>query len=179
MTTRTPIAVLALLAVGAEACIHADVHTTPVNAPLATAPTHDEELGQRVSPEQRWLLTDPRAIEDLGGTTFGEKEITEFWTRKGWRLTKREERYLSEVGGLMNAAVVSRVSRWSTCPFAPVYQTLKTVTVLGQTVPAFHEFYLDADAGSGKLAIGTPRFKRTSDYEEEHPDGHVDAPAAH
>lgn len=159
-------------------CVHTDVHPVqPSVTPLATVTKPDEELGATITNDQRWVLSDPRSVGDLEGTAFGEREITEFWTRKGWRLTRREERFLADVGELAKTGVVTRVSRWATCPFAPVYQTLKSVTVLGQSIPAFHEFYLDTDAGSDKLELGTPRFKRTSDYAEDHADGHVDSPS--
>lgn len=160
-------------------CVHTDVHPVPADAPVAAGPKVDEELGATITSDQRWILSDARSVADLQGTTFGEREITEFWTRKGWRLTRREERYLTDINTLTKAGVVTRVSRWATCPFAPVYQTLKTVNVLGQTIPPFHEFYLDVDAGSDKLELGTPRFKRTGSYSEDHEDGHVDAPSAH
>ena len=44
--------------------------------------------GRRIARDERWILSHPDAIAKLAESAFGEREIEEFWTRKGWRLTK-------------------------------------------------------------------------------------------
>lgn len=135
--------------------------------------------GRQVSKDERWILTEPDALRDLKGTKFGEQEIREFWARKGWRTTPREERYLAQTAAFMKDSGISIVSRWSTCPFAPVYQTLRPVAVLDVPMEKGTEFYLEMNDDEDELKVGSPRFKRTSGYEEEHDEGHVSDPSKH
>ena len=128
--------------------------------------------GRRVSTAERWMLTDPKAIGELENTTFGEREITEFWARKGWRLTKREEWYLAEVAALVERGALTPISRWNTCPFPIVYQTLERVSVAGAIIERGHEFVLEFDDDEDHLRIGEPRFARAADYVEDHDGGH-------
>ena len=71
------------------------------------------------------------------------------------------------------------MSRWSTCPFDPVYQTLQPVSILDVAIDRGHEFHLNMDENQDELVLGTPRFRRVSTYEEEHEDGHVSDPSGH
>jgi hypothetical protein len=129
--------------------------------------------GRQIPHEERWFLTEPDAVRDLKGTKFGEQEIREFWTRKAWRTTPREERYVAQCAQLKKEGAISVVSRWSTCPFDPVWQTLQPVSILDIAIDRGHEFHLNMDENEDDLTLGTPRFRRVSGYEEEHEEGHV------
>lgn len=134
--------------------------------------------GRQISKEERWCLSEADAIHDLKGTKFGEQEIREFWTLKGWRTTPREERYLAQCAALKKTGAISVASRWSTCPFDPVWQTHEPVSVLDTPIAAGSEFHLTMDENEDKFDLGTPRFRRTRGYEEEHEGGHVSDPSA-
>ncbi|MEZ0230107.1 MAG: hypothetical protein ACAI25_15905 [Planctomycetota bacterium] len=135
--------------------------------------------GRQIAKDDRWFLTDVDAARDLKGTKFGEQEIREFWARKGWRTTPREERYIAQTNALLKDGGISVISRWSTCPFAPVFQTIRPVAVLDQAFEKGTEFYLEMNDDEDELKVGSPRFKRTSGYEEEHEEGHVSDPSKH
>lgn len=133
----------------------------------------DPVPGEKIDPSSRWALSDRAAVTQLSGTQFGEQEITEFWTRKGWRMTKREELYLAQVTELEAGGALTPVSRWSGCPYATVYQALQRVEVLGTMIDRGHEFILEMDQHDDRLIVGTPRFSRTTGYVEDHAEGHV------
>lgn len=122
--------------------------------------------------EDRWFMSEEQAIKDLKDTKFGEQEINEFWLRKNWRTTPMEERYLAQCAALRRDKAISVVSRWSTCPFDAAYQTHEDVTILDRHLPRGTEFHLNMDEGEDTLQVGTPRFRRTQQYEEEHEEGH-------
>lgn len=142
---------------------------------LADAPAllGESLVGRKIPREDRWFLADAQARRDLEGKPFGEQEIVEFWTRKGWRTTALEERYFAQCKALVEDGSITAVSRWSTCPFDPVYQTLRPVNVLDTAISARHEFHLDMDENRDEITLGSPRFRRTDGYEEEHEEGHV------
>lgn len=145
-----------------------------VGGSVAAVPaTPDPVFGEKIDPSRRWALSDRVAVGQLSGTEFGEQEITEFWTRKGWRMTKREELYLAQVAELEEAGALTPVSRWSGCPYATVYQALQRVDVLGTVIDRGHEFILETDQHDDRLLVGTPRFSRASGYVEDHAEGHV------
>ena len=129
---------------------------------------------REVRPEDRRFMSEERAIKDLKDTKFGEQEINEFWLRKNWRTTPLEERYLAQCAALLRDKSISVVSRWATCPFDAAYQTHEPVTILDRSLPRGTEFHLNMDEGQDTLDIGTPRFRRTQQYEEEHEEGHGD-----
>ena len=133
-------------------------------------------LGRKFSFDERWALTDPKSRKDLEGTKFGEQEIKEFWTRKGWRLTQREEAYFARTEQLFKAGQLTIVSRWYQVPYSPVYQTLEPVTLLGVTIPPQTEFWLEPCENADKVFMGNPRFARSGKYSEEH-EGHLDEQA--
>lgn len=133
-------------------------------------------LGRRYAFDERWSLTDPKARKDLEGTKFGEQEIKEFWTRKGWRLTEREEQYFAKTEQLYKEGQLTIVSRWYQVPYSPVYQTLEPVTLLGVTIPPQTEFWLEPCENADKVFMGNPRFARGEKYSEEH-EGHFDGQA--
>jgi len=135
--------------------------------------------GRQIPRDERWCLTEPDAVRDLRGTKFGEQEIREFWTRKAWRTTPREERYLAQCERFVKEGAISVVSRWSTCPFDPVYQTLSPISLLDIAIDRGHEFHLEMNENEDELQVGKPRFKRVSGYEEEHEEGHVSDPSRH
>jgi hypothetical protein len=134
-------------------------------------------VGRQIPRDDRWMLTEPDAVRDLKGTKFGEQEIREFWTRKAWRTTPREERYLAQCEAYMKDGSISVVSRWSTCPFDPVYQTLRPVSILDVPMDKGTEFHLEMNENEDDLQVGSPRFRRTAGYEEEHEEGHVSDPS--
>lgn len=128
--------------------------------------------GRQVADADRWFLSDPAAAAELQATRFGETEIRYFWTEKKWRTTPREERYLAECGRLVQKGAIAATTRWSTCPFSPVYTTREPITILGVPIPARHEFHLEMDDNKDELQIGRPTFRRAAGYEEEHEGGH-------
>ena len=131
------------------------------------------EPGQKFDPEHRWDIADPIAIKKLQGTPFGEQEINEFWVRKGWRLTKHEERYLATVAELVRQAKITKISHWGQTPFEPIYQTLQRITIEGVTIEPQTEFRMDFNENQDELKVAHPRFLRINEYEEEH-QGHSD-----
>ena len=170
---------LVAVAVGLGGCARHDHHTR-LGGDRRADEAHDRHglpsltpvPGRRISMDERWILTDPKAVAELQGTKWGEQEITEFWTRKGWRLTQREERYLAEVESLVARGVLTPVTRWTSCPYSVVYQTLDRVVVLDVAIQRGHEFLLELDDDDDHLKIAEPRFTRTSDYPEDHETGH-------
>lgn len=151
------------------------VRTPASDLPATSGPK--DEPGRIVAEDERWLLSDAQSIKDLRDTAFGEKEIREFWTRKGWRLTKREERYFAEVQALVEEGAISPTSRWAKVPFSPIYQALRQVKVLGVPVQRMQEFWLEPCENEDEIHLGNPRFKRAHGYEEEHDDGHATDPS--
>lgn len=139
----------------------------------AVPATPDPVPGEKIDPSRRWALSDRAAVAQLSGTEFGEQEIAEFWARKGWRMTKREELYVAQVAELEAAGALTPISRWSGCPYATVYQTLQRVEVLGTMIDRGHEFILEMDQHDDRLLVGNPRFSRTSGYVEDHAEGHM------
>jgi hypothetical protein len=151
-------------------------HTVAAAVP-ASALAPDIEPGRQVSESDRWMIASGQARKDLEGTTFGEQEITEFWTRKGWRLTKKEERYLMEIEVLVKSGAVAPISRWAKTPFSPCYQALRPLKIMGVTISRGQEFYLDMNEHEDDLKLGSPRFRRAHSYEEAHDDGHASDPS--
>lgn len=135
--------------------------------------------GRTIPHEERWFLSEPDAVRDLRNTKFGEMEIKEFWVRKAWRTTPREERYLAQCAALKAEGAISVVSRWSTTPFDPVWQTLQPVVILDTPMDRGTEFHLTMDENHDELQVGSPRFRRTSGYQEDHEEGHVGDPSEH
>jgi hypothetical protein len=135
--------------------------------------------GRLIPQEERWFMSDPDAVRDLRNTQFGEQEIREFWVRKAWRTTPKEERYLAQTGALKKEGHISVVSRWSTTPFDAVYQTLQPVVILDVPMGRGTEFHLNMDENHDELDVGNPRFRRTSGYQEDHEEGHVGDPSGH
>jgi hypothetical protein len=152
-------------------------HSTVAAAVPASAVAPDIEPGRQVSQGDRWNLTSAQARKDLEGTVFGEQEISEFWTRKGWRLTKKEERYIMEIEVLVKSGSAAPLSRWAQTPFSSVYQALRPLKVMGVMVQRGQEFYLDMNEHEDDLKLGSPRFRRASGYEEAHEDGHHTDPS--
>ena len=130
------------------------------------------EPGRKVSEAERWFLSDARARRDLEGTPFGEQEIREFWLRKGWQMTKREEQYQADVKRLLQEGRIEYVSRWAVCPYTPVYRALAQITVMGTNVHRLQEFHFEMCENENELQLGTPRFTRVKTYQEDHEDGH-------
>ncbi len=71
------------------------------------------------------------------------------------------------------------MSRWSTCPYDPVYQTLAPVNILDTPLERGTEFHLNMDENEDEMQVGSPRFRRTSGYQEDHEEGHVSDPSGH
>ena len=134
-----------------------------------------DATGRTLTKEDRWSITEPDARRELSGTQFGEKEINDFWKRKAWRTTPREERYFAQCEHLVKEGAIAPITRWSTCPFLPVYQTLQPVTILDRSLEKGHEFCLFMDDNKDELLLGTPRFRRTDKFEEDDDDteGHA------
>lgn len=170
---------LAALASALLGCARHDHHTR-LSGDGSRTETHDRHglpslppiPGRHISTDERWRFSDPKAVAELQGTKWGEQEISEFWARKGWRLTRREERYLAEVESLVARGVLTPITRWTSCPYSTVYQTLDRVVVLDVVIERGHEFLLELDDDDDHLKIAEPRFSRTSDYAEDHESGH-------
>lgn len=133
--------------------------------------------GRQIPQEERWFMSEPDAVRELKNTKFGEQEIREFWVRKAWRTTPQEERYLAQCAALKKDGAISAVSRWSSTPFDAVYQTLQPVVILDRPMDRGTEFHLNMDENEDELQVGTPRFRRTSGYQEDHEEGHVGDPS--
>ena len=165
-------------------CVAPHAHAVGDSSPHAVNATHDRHglpalrpiPGRRISHDERWSITMERPRKELEGTQFGEQEIEEFWKRKGWRLTQREERYFDEVRALEQQGLVTQITAWSTCPFTVVYQTLDQVRILDTIIPRGHEFILELDDDDDHLKVAEPRFSRTAAYSDDHEEGH--GPAA-
>lgn len=155
----------------ASGCAREDGTRRETSGPVT--PQKESPFGRKVSKDERWAFSDPKAVQDLQGTPFGEQEIDEFWTRKGWKLTKREEAYLALLDALTRDGYVTKISRWAKCPYNPVYQALVPIDVLGVHVRPGQEFNLDMCDADAELKLGTPRFARAKGYEEDHAEGHA------
>jgi hypothetical protein len=131
------------------------------------------EPGRKFEPEQRWDLSEEAAVRKLKGTPFGEQEITEFWTRKGWRLTKKEERYMSTVDTLAAEGKIKKTAHWSQTPFNGVYETQEALTIEGTRIAEHTEFWMEFCENEDEIHVGAPYFRRIAGYQEEH-QGHAD-----
>ena len=163
--------VVLLAAAGTASC----ANESPLHEPASPGSKNSIQVepGQKFDAEHRWEIADPIAIRKLQGTPFGEQEIKEFWDRKGWRLTKHEERYLGMVAELVRQGKVTKISHWGQTPFEPIYQTLQRVTIEGVTIEPQTEFRMDFNENTDELKVGHPRFLRIKEYEEAH-EGHSD-----
>jgi hypothetical protein len=131
------------------------------------------ELGRAVSEDERWTLTDAKAKKQLVGTEFGEREIRWYWKRKGWHMTKMEEKYGAEVEALLAAGDIIEMAPWYVCPYGPVFQAIRATTVMGKPVQRMQEFYFDGCENDDELLLGNPRFKR-ADYQADHDESFSD-----
>jgi hypothetical protein len=53
------------------------------------------------------------------------------------------------------------------------------VVILDRPFERGHEFRLNMDENEDELVVGSPRFRRTSGYQEDHEEGHVGNPSEH
>lgn len=143
---------------------------------MASPPKKDEP-GRKVSEAERWAISDPQSVKDLQGTPFGEREIREFWTRKGWRMTKSEEKYLAETKELAARGSIVAVSRWATCPYTTVYRAKEPTKVMGIAVDPDQEFHFEMCDNDNEVQLGRPQFRRRDGYKEDHDDGHATDPS--
>ena len=127
------------------------------------------EPGRQFDSARRWDLSDPAAVKTLKGTSFGEKEIAEFWTKKGWRLTKHEDAYMAEIDTLLAAGKIKLATHWAQTPYNGVYQALEPITVDGVSIPKGTELWLEFCENEDELHLGKPLFVRSKDYVEENP----------
>ena len=145
----------------------------PVAAKESTPPPPSEPPGQSFDQAHRWDLSDPTAVTALSGTPFGEQEISEFWVRKGWRLTQKEDRYNASIEQLLLEGKIKKTTHWSQTPFPPVYTATAPLTLEGVSIPRGTEFWMETNENEDKIQLGNPRFTRTDGYKEEH-QGHAD-----
>jgi hypothetical protein len=129
------------------------------------------ELGRTVTETERWMLTDEKAKKELAGGEWGEREIRWFWQRKGWRMTKREERYYSEVQALVKNGDITPITTWHMCPYGTVYQAIRPTTVMGRPIERMQEFYFEGCENDDDLLVGNPRFARSKGYQADHDEG--------
>lgn len=142
-----------------------------------SSPPKKDEPGKQIVEADRWVLSDPHAIKALRETPFGEREIREFWTRKGWRMTKKEERYIDETKSLLARGVIEPASHWAMCPYTPVYRAREATTVMGTSVAADQEFHFEMCENENEVQLARPHFKRVKGYQEDHADGHATDPS--
>ena len=164
--------------VKATATAPALLESGPTSRSAKTEAIATPEPGRAFDPAHRWDLADPEAAKQLRGTAFGEKEITEFWTKKGWRLTKHEERYMAAVDKLVAEGKIKKTTHWAQTPYNGVYQSQQDVTVDGVNVPAGSELWLEFCENEDELHLGKPLFPRSNDYVEENA-GHSTSSAEH
>ncbi len=136
-------------------------------------PIEPIEPGRKFEAGERWTLSDPTAVKALRDTAFGEQEIVEFWTRKGWRLTRKEERYMDTVDLLAKEGRIKKTAHWSQTPFNAVYEAQQPLDIAGTHIEAGTEFWMEFCENEDEVHLGTPIFTRTNGYQEEH-QGHVD-----
>jgi hypothetical protein len=139
----------------------------PTNREAKAEPAAAAEPGKPFDSAHRWDLSDALAVKSLKGTSFGEKEINEFWTKKGWRLTKDEDQYMEEVDRLLAAGRIRLVTHWAQTPYNGVYQAIDSITVDATSVRAGTEFWLEFCENEDELHLGKPLFARSPDYVEE------------
>lgn len=143
---------------------------------MASPPKKDAP-GRKITEAERWGVSDPQSVKDLEGTAFGEREIREFWTRKGWRMTKSEEKYIAETNALAAKGTIVAVSRWATCPYTTVYRAMEPTKVMGVMVDAGQEFHFEMCDNDNEVQLGRPEFRRRDGYKEDHDDGHATDPS--
>lgn len=139
----------------------------PTNRTAKSEPVTASVPGRAFESAQRWDLSDPDAVKTLRGTAFGEKEISEFWTKKGWRLTKEEEEYMERVEKLLAAGKIKKVTHWAQTPYNAVYQAQETLTLEGMNIPNGYEFWFELCENEDELHVGKPLFPRSADYVQE------------
>lgn len=145
----------------------------PVAPKESTPAPPAEPPGQSFDQAHRWDLSDPTAVAALSGTPFGEQEISEFWVRKGWRLTQKEDRYNAALEQLVLEGKIKKTTHWSQTPFTPVYATSEAITIVGVPIPKGVEFWMETNENEDAIQLGHPRFTRSNGYKEEH-QGHAD-----
>ena len=167
------IIVLSLLAAScaSEPSLHESV--SPVEAKNSMPAPPQEPPGRAFDQDHRWELSDPTAVHALSGTPFGEQEISEFWVRKGWRLTQKEDRYNAAIEQLLADRKIKRTTHWSMTPFTPVYESQEALTLEGVRIPKGTEFWMETNENEDEIKLGSPHFTRASGYQEEH-QGHAD-----
>jgi len=146
---------------------------SPVEARNSTPPPPPEPPGKSFDPAHRWDLSDPAAVKALSNTPFGEQEISEFWVRKGWRNTQKEDRYAARIEQLLADQTIKKTTHWALTPFTPVYATNQEITIEGVSIPKGTEFWMDTNENGDEIMLGHPLFKRMDGYKEEH-QGHAD-----
>jgi hypothetical protein len=145
----------------------------PVEAKNSLPKKPESPPGRAFDQEHRWDIVDSTAVKALMNTPWGEQEMLEFWTRKGWHLTQTEDRYFETIGDLERRGSIKKTAHWSMCPFTGVYTASEPVTINGTRIAAGTEFWLDMNENEDELKVGHPLFPRTDGYKEEH-EGHVD-----
>ena len=125
----------------------------PTTLGLADAP------GRAVSQADRWSLSHEKAVAMLRDTPHGEQEIRSFWERKGWRLTGREERYLTQCRELEAHGAIRAFGRWAAPPYDPVFHTIEPIRILDVAVEPEHEVRLEMDENRDELLIGAPHLR--------------------
>src|SRR5260221_3915886 len=108
---------------GAEAGFKEPISAEAKNAPLPPP----SPPGRGFDNDHRWQIADPAAVKVLENTSFGEQEIEQFWLRKGWHLTQKEDRYLETVDRLAGEGTIKKTAHWAMTPYTPVYAAQETV----------------------------------------------------
>jgi hypothetical protein len=146
---------------------------SPVEAKNSPPKGPQPEPGTAFDQQHRWDLTDPIAVQALSNTPFGEQEIVEYWTRKGWRNTKKEDSYNAAIEQLLADQRIKKTTHWSMTPFTPVYKANEQISIQGVSIPGGTEFWMETNENEDDIKLGHPLFTRATGYQEEH-QGHVD-----
>jgi hypothetical protein len=92
--------------------------------------------------EERWFLSHPEVSKQKQNNAAAEAELKKFWEQKGWRTTRKQERYLTQTKSLLRGGDLEIVGYQPQCPFAPLYRAKKTITILDNVINPGTSFFL-------------------------------------
>jgi hypothetical protein len=118
---------------------------------------------KRVFPDDLWKLAAPSARAELRHTPFGKSEMEKLCLQLGGVLSAGAQQYLDEMKAAVEQGVAVPLAALANCPFQPVYRARKELIVVGNPIPAGHEFYWNLHENS---LNSTTRFKRAPTWKE-------------
>lgn len=114
-------------------------------------------VSRTVAHGDRWLLTSDMARRELsstGRTPWAEDELQELWTKKRWRLSPEEARYLDEVSNLAADGSITSQQYLAECPFNPIWTPQRDVVVAGRRFRRGQQFAYNHHDGKGEVLTG-------------------------